>query len=65
MVQHVVTDLAGRIARAACTGRLRLSTEMLRTLMLGAVALTASKGQPCYSRFCSAGEPCGSEDGCP
>lgn len=58
MVQHVVTATA-----PVRVGRLRLATETLRSLALGAV--TASKGNPCYSRYCSDGPPCGSQVGCP
>jgi hypothetical protein len=45
--------------------KLRLSAQNLRSLELHARPSVASKGEPCYSIYCSAGEPCGTVETCP
>ena len=47
-----------RIMRHRTPRKLFISTEVLRTLACPHLAPAVSHGEPCYSRQCSAGEPC-------
>jgi len=65
MINHLRLDGAARQPRKPQGRRLCLAAEKIRSLVLDIRPCALSKGEPCYSHYCSKGVPCGTVETCP